>query len=113
MLSDSGANERPVPSTPGPLPKNLDKDRADSRRSSRPGSRGPEKVAAPDGPKPIPFVGQNAGCNMAMGHSLWLDFGVDEHPFATCFDVHQGYRVLTHSQMLLQVGWIKYGLSTG
>ncbi|CAJ1424266.1 unnamed protein product [Effrenium voratum] len=31
----SRANERPVPSTPGPLPKNLDKDRADSRRSSR------------------------------------------------------------------------------
>ena len=26
----------------------------------------------------------------AMGQSLWLHFGVDEHPFATCFDVHQG-----------------------
>ena len=24
---------------------------------------------------------------MAMGHNLWLHFGVDEHPFATCFDV--------------------------
>ena len=36
---------------------------------------------------------------MAMGHNLWLHFGVDEHPFATYFDVHQGYRVLTHSQM--------------
>ena len=23
----------------------------------------------------------------------------DEHPFATYFDVHQGYMVLTHSQM--------------
>ena len=32
-----------------------------------------------------------------MGHNLWLHFGVDEHPFATYFDVHQGYRVLTHS----------------
>ena len=36
---------------------------------------------------------------MAMGHNLWLHFGVDEHPFATYFDVHQKYRVLTHSQM--------------
>ena len=27
---------------------------------------------------------------MAMGHNLWLRFRVDEHPFATCFDVHQG-----------------------
>ena len=25
-------------------------------------------------------------------------FWVDEHPFATYFDVHLGYRVLTHSQ---------------
>ena len=31
---------------------------------------------------------------MAMGHNLWRShFGVDEHPFATYFDVHQGYRV--------------------
>ena len=37
--------------------------------------------------------------DMAMGHNLWLYFGVDEHPFATYFDVHQGYRVLTHSHM--------------
>ena len=34
-----------------------------------------------------------------MGHNLWLHFGVDEHPFTTCVDVHQGYRVLTHSQV--------------
>ena len=34
---------------------------------------------------------------LAMGHKLWLHFGVDEHRFATYFDVHQGYRVLTHS----------------
>ena len=32
---------------------------------------------------------------LAMGHNLWLHFGVDEHPVATYFDVHQGYRVLT------------------
>ena len=32
---------------------------------------------------------------LAMGHNLCLHFGVDEHPFATYFDVHQGYRVLT------------------
>ena len=30
--------------------------------------------------------------------------GVDEHPFATYFDVHQGYRVLTHSHMKLIAG---------
>ena len=29
--------------------------------------------------------------SMAMGHNLWLYFGVDEHPFATYFNVHQGY----------------------
>ena len=34
----------------------------------------------------------------AMGHNLWLHFGVDEHPFATYFDVHQGYWVLTHTR---------------
>ena len=38
--------------------------------------------------------------HMAMGRSLWLHFGVDEHPFATYFDVHQGYRVLTHSHVI-------------
>ena len=32
---------------------------------------------------------------MAVGQNLWLHFGVDEHLFATYFDVHQGYRVLT------------------
>ena len=32
------------------------------------------------------------------GHSLWRHF-VDEHPFATYFDAHQGYRVLTHSHL--------------
>ena len=33
-------------------------------------------------------------------HSLWRShFGVDEHPFATYFGVHQGYRALTHSHM--------------
>ena len=31
-------------------------------------------------------------------HKLWLHFGVDEHSFATYFDV-QGYRVLTHSRI--------------
>ena len=30
-----------------------------------------------------------------------VHFGVDEHPFATYFDVHQGYRVLTHSHIIL------------
>ena len=40
---------------------------------------------------------------MAMGHSLWLHFGVDEHPFATYFDAHQGYRVLTHSHIYIYI----------
>ena len=26
-------------------------------------------------------------------------FGVDQHPFATYFEFHQGYRVLTHSHV--------------
>ena len=38
---------------------------------------------------------------MAIGHKLRLHFGVDEHPFATYFDVHQRYRVLTHSHIEL------------
>ena len=37
--------------------------------------------------------------DQVMGHNLWFHSGVDEHPFATYFDVHQGYRVLTHSQI--------------
>ena len=37
--------------------------------------------------------------HMAMGHNLWLHFGLDEHPFATYFDVHQWYSVLTHSHI--------------
>ena len=45
---------------------------------------------------------QNQGAyrHMAMGHNLWRShFGVHEHPFASYFDVHQGYRVLTHSHL--------------
>ena len=38
--------------------------------------------------------------HMAMGHSLCLHFGADEqHPCTTYFDVHQGYRVLSHSHI--------------
>ena len=40
-----------------------------------------------------------------MGHNLWLYFGVDEHPFATYFDAHQGYRVLTHSHVSCPFGF--------
>ena len=38
---------------------------------------------------------------LAMGCITYGDpiLGVDEHPFATYFDVHQGCRVLTHSQL--------------
>ena len=41
------------------------------------------------------------GSHVAMGHNLWLQFGADEHPCTTYFDVHQGYRVLTHSYVAL------------
>ena len=37
--------------------------------------------------------------DMATGH-LCLHFGAHEHPYTTYFDVHQGYRVLTHSHLL-------------
>ena len=37
---------------------------------------------------------------MAMDHNLWLHFGADEHPCTTRFDVHQGYRALSHSHIL-------------
>ena len=37
--------------------------------------------------------------NQGFLGAVWLRFGVDEHPCATYFDVHQGCRVLTHSQM--------------
>ena len=41
--------------------------------------------------------------NIAVSHNLWLHFGVDEHPFATHFDVHQGYRVICGAFS----GWFK------
>ena len=34
--------------------------------------------------------------------TIWswgITYGVDEYPFATYFDVQQGYRVLTHSHL--------------
>ena len=35
--------------------------------------------------------GQKVGFEqLAMGHNLWLHFGVGEHPFATYFDVSPG-----------------------
>ena len=37
--------------------------------------------------------------HLAMGHNLCLHFGAD-HPCTTYFDVHQGYRVLTHSHLV-------------
>ena len=33
-------------------------------------------------------------CRKNGGHNLWLRFRVDEHPFATYFDVQQGYKGL-------------------
>ena len=37
------------------------------------------------------------------GHNLCLHFGADEQPCTTYFDVHQGYRVLTRSQVYLNI----------
>ena len=33
---------------------------------------------------------------MAMEQYLYIPFLGDEHPFTSYFDVHQGYKVLTH-----------------
>ena len=37
--------------------------------------------------------------DMTMGQNLWYHIWVDEHPFTSYFDVHQGYRVLTHNHI--------------
>ena len=37
--------------------------------------------------------------HLAMGHNLCLHFGADEQPCTTYFDVHQGYRILTHNHL--------------
>ena len=51
--------------------------------------------------------GKQKSCrNLAMWHNLWLHFGADGHPFATYFDVHQGYRVLTHNHLAVGEKWI-------
>ena len=36
-----------------------------------------------------------------MDQYLLIPFLVDEHPFTSYFDVHQGYKVLTHCQICL------------
>ena len=51
-------------------------------------------------------------CQMAMKHNLWLHIGVDEHPFANYFDVHQGYRDLTQSQIMAKWGLLPAYLPT-
>ena len=51
---------------------------------------------------------------LMIGHNPWRShFGVDEHPCATYFDVHQGYRVLTHSHVLVQSSCPKYSERKG
>ena len=50
------------------------------------------------------YISTNTGllwCQSGAGFrpsTVWLHFGVDEHPFATYFDVHQRYRVLIHCE---------------
>ena len=48
-----------------------------------------------------------------MGQNLWGHIWVDEHPFTIYFDVHQGYRVLTHCHILKtrdksELGWARH-----
>ena len=45
------------------------------------------------------FLLSDTYIHTATAHNLWLQFGVDEHAVATYFDVHEGYRVLTHSHV--------------
>jgi len=35
-----------------------------------------------------------------MDQYLYIPFLGDEHPFTSYFDVHQGYKVLTHPQII-------------
>ena len=41
--------------------------------------------------------------HVAMGQNLWYHIWVDEHPFTSYFDVHQGYRVLTHNHVTISL----------
>jgi len=38
---------------------------------------------------------------MGMDQYLLIPFLGDEHPFTSYFDVHQGYKVLTHCQIMI------------
>ena len=40
-----------------------------------------------------------------MDQYLYIPFLGDEHPFTSYFDVHQGYKVLTHCQMTHYPAW--------
>ena len=42
---------------------------------------------------------------MATGQNLWYHIWVDEHGFTIYFDIHQGYRVLTHIHIM---PWLPY-----
>ena len=71
------------------------------------------------------FADQNHGFlqhNMVMGQYLLIPCLGNEHPFTSYFDVHQGYKVLTHCHMSLKLtdwfqakpylwhtfGWLKW-----
>ena len=49
---------------------------------------------------------------MAIGQNLWCHIWVDEHPFTIYFDVHQGYRVLTHGHMCSHTSSYILGIET-
>ena len=42
--------------------------------------------------------------HMGMDQYLYIPFLGDEHPFTSYFDVHQGYKVLTHCHILSMSG---------
>ena len=69
------------------------------------------------------FFGQQVECghDMGMDQYLLIPFlggWTDEHPFTSYFDVHQGYKVLTHCHMTFHrrleriESWLEYGNCT-
>ena len=51
--------------------------------------------------------------HMGMDQYLYIPFLGDEHPFTSYFDVHQGYKVLTHCHIVLGVMFTKLSYRTG
>jgi len=50
----------------------------------------------PTMPTIVELLNKNHPVQVAMDQYLYIPFLGDEHPFTSYFDVHQGYKVLTH-----------------